>query len=107
MSDDVNDGQMIFGDLGGLKLPDNCLRKNLTQETCPDRGPNLGPLHDRHVCYHLAHRWTPGSQIHSPQLHVAAPGIFSDLIRYVQMLKKEWVQKATGIYRIYLYLVKQ
>ena len=22
MSDDANDGQMIFGDLGGLKLPD-------------------------------------------------------------------------------------
>ena len=36
--DDYNDGQMIFGDLGGLKLPDICLtgegnpRKNLTQE---------------------------------------------------------------------------
>ena len=51
MSDDDNDGQMIFGDLGGLKLPDICLtgeekpRKNLTQETCPDRGLNLGPLH--------------------------------------------------------------
>ena len=25
MSDDYNDGQMIFGDLGGLKLPDICL----------------------------------------------------------------------------------
>ena len=36
-------GQMIFGDLVGLKFPDICLtgekkpRKNLTQETCPDR----------------------------------------------------------------------
>ena len=34
--DDDDDGQMIFGDLGGLKLPDICLtgeekpRKNLT-----------------------------------------------------------------------------
>ena len=43
MSDDDNDGQMIFGDLVGLKLPDIHLtgeekpRKNLTQETCPDR----------------------------------------------------------------------
>ena len=42
MIDDDNDGQMIFGDLGGLKLPDICLtgeetpRKNFTQETCPD-----------------------------------------------------------------------
>ena len=36
-------GQMIFGDLVCLKFPDICLtgeekpRKNLTQETCPDR----------------------------------------------------------------------
>ena len=43
MMDDY-DGQMIFGDLVGLKLPDIRLageekpRKNLTQETCPDRG---------------------------------------------------------------------
>ena len=59
MSDDDNDGQMIFGNLGGLKLPDICLtgeekhRKNLTQETCPDRGSNPGPLRDRRACYHL------------------------------------------------------
>ena len=51
MSDD-NDGQMIFGDLGGLKLPDICLtgeekpRKNLAQETDPDWGSNPGPLRD-------------------------------------------------------------
>ena len=60
-SDDDNDGQMIFGDLGGLKLPDICLtseekpRKNLTQETCPDRGSNPGPLRDRRACCRLAH----------------------------------------------------
>ena len=58
---DDNDGQMIFGDLGGLKLPDICLtgeekpQKNLTQETCPDRGSNPGPLRERRACYHLAH----------------------------------------------------
>ena len=58
MSDD-NNGQMIFGDLGGLKLPDICLtgeeqpRKNRTQETCPDRGSNPGLLCDRRACYHL------------------------------------------------------
>ena len=52
MSDGDNDGQMIFGDLGGLKLPDIYLtgeeepQKNLTQETCPDRGSNPGPLRD-------------------------------------------------------------
>ena len=41
MSDDDNDGQMIFGDLGGLKLPDICLTgeeklgKTLNQEIDP------------------------------------------------------------------------
>ena len=49
---DDNDDQMIFGDLVGLKLPDIHLtgeekpRKNLTQETCPDRGSNPGSLRD-------------------------------------------------------------
>ena len=43
---DENDGQMICWDRGGLKLPDICLtgeekpRKNLMQETCPDRELN-------------------------------------------------------------------
>ena len=61
MNDDDNDGQMIFGDLGGLKLPDICLtgeekpRENLTQESCPDRGSNPGPLRDRRACCRLAH----------------------------------------------------
>ena len=56
-----DDGQMIFGDLVGLKLPDICLtgeekpRKNLTQETFPDRGSNTGPLRDKRACYHLLH----------------------------------------------------
>ena len=34
-------------------------------------------------------RWSPEgpiSQIHSPHLHVGAPGIFSDLLRYAEML---------------------
>ena len=58
---DDNDGQMIFGDVEGLKLPDICLigeekpRKNLTQKTCPDRGSNSGPLRDRRAYYHLSH----------------------------------------------------
>ena len=60
MMDDY-DGQMIFRDLVGLKLPDIRLRgeekprKNLTQETCPDRGWNPGPLRDKRACYHLLH----------------------------------------------------
>ena len=58
---DDYDGQMIFGDLGGLKFPDNCLtgeekpRKILTQDTCPDRGSNPDPLRDKRACYHLLH----------------------------------------------------
>ena len=46
MDDDDDDGEMIFGDLVGLKLPnirltgEEKLRKNLTQETCLDRGSN-------------------------------------------------------------------
>ena len=54
-------GQMIFRDLWGLKFPDICLtseekpRKNLTQETCPDRGSNPGPLCDRRAYYRLFH----------------------------------------------------
>ena len=33
------------------KIPE----KNLTQETCPDRGSNPGPLRDKRACYHLLH----------------------------------------------------
>ena len=45
----------------GLKLPDICLtgeekpRKNLSQETCPDRGSNPGPLRGKRACYHWLH----------------------------------------------------
>ena len=62
---DDYDGQIISGDLVGLKLPDIRLtgeektRKNLTQETCPDRGSNPGPLRDKRVCYHLLHNGGP------------------------------------------------
>ena len=58
---DDYDGQIIFGDIVGLKLPDICLtgeekpRKKLTQESCPDRGSNPGPLRDKRACYHLLH----------------------------------------------------
>ena len=49
-------------------------------------------------------RWSPEgpvSQIHSPRILVGAPGIFSDLLRSVKMLKREWVRKAKGRYRTY------
>ena len=67
MMDDY-DGQMGFRDLGGLKLPDICLtgeekpRRNLTQEICPDRGSNTGPLRDRRACCRLAHSGGPEIQ---------------------------------------------
>ena len=38
----------------------------------------------------------PVSQIHSPHLHVGASGIFSDLLRFVQMLKREWGVECNG-----------
>ena len=51
------DGQMMFGDLVGLKLPDilsywwgKTPKKNITQESSPDRGSNPGPLSDRQAC---------------------------------------------------------
>ena len=56
---------MIFGDLMGLKLPDIRLtgeekpRKNLTQETCPDRESNSGPLRGKRAWYHLLHSGGP------------------------------------------------
>ena len=61
MSDDDNDGQMIFGDRGGLKLPDICLtgeEKTLAQES-PDRGSNPGPLRDRRACCRIAYSGGP------------------------------------------------
>ena len=32
----------------------------------------------------------PVSQIHSPHIHVGAPGTFSDILRSVQIVKGEW-----------------
>ena len=71
---DDYDGQMIFGNLGGLKLPDICLtgeeipRKNLTQETFLGRGSNPGPLHDRCTCCRLTHSGGPVVLTTNPHL---------------------------------------
>ena len=82
MMDDY-DGQMIFGDLVGLNLPDIHLtgeekpwKKNLTQETCPDQGSNPGPLHDKRTCYCLFHSGGLGRCV----LHVEDGIIQSQLI---------------------------
>ena len=45
------------------------------------------------------YRWNPVgpvNQIHSPHLLVSAPGIFSDLLRSVQILKREWGVESNG-----------
>ena len=44
-------------------------------------------------------RWSPEgpvSQIHSPHFDDGAPGIFSDLLRSVKMLKREWDAESNG-----------
>ena len=70
---------MISGDLVGIKFPDICLtgeekpRKNLTQETCPDRGSNPGPQRDRRACYRL---------FHSGELRINLLATLSDLRNY-------------------------
>ena len=38
----------------------------------------------------------PVSQIHSPHLHVGAPGTFSDLLMSVRMLKRKWGAESNG-----------
>ena len=38
----------------------------------------------------------PVIQIHSPHVHAGAPEIFSDLLRSVPMLKREWGEKSNG-----------
>ena len=44
-------------------------------------------------------RWSlegPVSLIHSPHLLAGAPGIFSDLLKSVQMIKREWGAESNG-----------
>ena len=38
----------------------------------------------------------PVSQIHSPHLHVGAIGFFLDLLRSVQMIKRDWGAESNG-----------
>ena len=77
---DDNDSQMIFGDLGGLKLPDICFTgeeapKNTTQETCPERGSNPGQLHDRRACYRLTHSGGFNYRIEREKFLYPGPGL--------------------------------
>ena len=67
MNDD--DGQMIFGEPWGHKASWYLSYrwgkppKNLTQETCPDRGSNPGPLRDRRAYCCLPHSGGLGYQL--------------------------------------------
>ena len=62
--DDDNDGQIIFGDLGGLKFPDICLtgeekpRKTSPRKPVPTGDRTRGPLRDRRACTTVPQRWT-------------------------------------------------
>ena len=38
----------------------------------------------------------PISQTHPPHLHAGVPGIFSDLLRCFEMLKREWTTEING-----------
>ena len=45
------------------------------------------------------YRWSPEgqvNQIHSPYHEADVPGIFSDLLRSVQLLKSEWDAESNG-----------
>ena len=61
----------------------------------------ISPIAPLNACGEF--RWSPEgsvSQIHSPHLHVGAPGIFSHLLRSVQILKrvgcgKQWEATAS------------
>ena len=57
MSDDDNDGQMIFGDLGGLKFPDICLTgEEIPRKNSPRKlVPTGNRTRDKRACYHLLH----------------------------------------------------
>ena len=74
-------GQMILGELLGLKFPDIYLtgeekpRKNLLQETCPDRGSNPGPLFDRRACYRPFHN----GGLRTEQLHILIQKMVSSI----------------------------
>ena len=41
-------------------------------------------------------RWSPEGQINSPHLHAGAPGIFSDILKSVQLLNEEWGTQNNG-----------
>ena len=61
--------------------------KNLTQETCPDRGSNPGPLRDKRACYHLGFSFY--SHPFYPQVTEFVP--YYVLIEAMLFQTKEWL----------------
>ena len=97
MCDDDIDDQIIFGDLGALKLPEICLTseenpENLTQEICTDRGSNPGPLLDRRACYRLSHsggRAIFESQLQTSNIIVQPQILCNNIVRLRGRLRKK------------------
>ena len=58
MSDNDNDGQMVFGDLEGLKLPDICLTGEEKPRKTSPRKPVPTGDRTRSRCVTCAQRWT-------------------------------------------------
>ena len=100
---DDNDGQMVFGDLGGLKLPDIHLtgeekpRKNLTQESCHDRGSNPGPLRDKRACYRLLH----SGWIESHNNQTGALRVFAPIVSLRKMVERFWADLEYELKKIF------
>ena len=86
---DDSDGQMIFGDLGGLKLPDICLTGEEKPLKTPhpgnlsNRGSNPGPLDDMHACYLLSH---------------SSRHLFSEIGLIILFTQIEFIDKTNSMY---------
>ena len=106
-------GRFIGMDTASVELFFNIFTSGI--DICHTVGSTFVPLCPRKTLMELIFNpcgefwWSlegPVSQIHSPRLHDGAPGIFTDFLRSAQMLKREWVRKATGIYRTYSFVIK-
>ena len=84
----IRNGRLGFPDLSSGQKP--CWKLELIFNPCGEFRRNTE---------------SPVGQTHSPHHHDGAPGIFSDLLRSVQMLKSG-VRNTTGSYRTHSSLVK-
>ena len=90
----ITTAKWYSGTLGGLKFPDICLtveekppqKKTLTQETCPDRWSNPGPLRDKRACYHLLH--SGGQKKYNQSNLIIVKSILEIIIHILKLLHK-------------------